>query len=217
MLIEHIDKYYQDKRKDREQKHFYITDTGKCQRAVYFSMKGYPKKEIEPKILRVFDRGDIIHQRLMSDFYGIPEIKVTASEIDIPTRDLFHGRADAIISIENKLYVVDIKSSNDFKFQKLGIPDLAHIKQIQLYMHYFEILQGILIYENKNTQDLKEFLVEYDSDFCKKIISEFEELKYQVENEIMPQKSKNLASWQCSYCDFKEECDRIERPRSNDK
>jgi len=156
MLIEHIDKYYQDKRKHRDQKHFYITDTGKCQRAVYFSMKGYPKKEIEPKILRVFDRGDIIHQRLMSDFYGIPEIKVTASEIDIPTRDLFHGRADAIISIENKLYVVDIKSSNDFKFQKLGIPDLAHIKQIQLYMHYFEISQGILIYENKNTQDLKE-------------------------------------------------------------
>jgi len=211
MLIEHIDKYYQDKRKDREQKHFYITDTGKCQRAVYFSMKGYPKKEIEPKILRVFDRGDIIHQRLMSDFYGIPEIKVTASEIDIPTRDLFHGRADAIISIENKLYVVDIKSSNDFKFQKLGIPDLAHIKQIQLYMHYFEISQGILIYENKNTQDLKEFLVEYDSDLCKKIISEFEELKYQIENDIMPQKPKNLASWQCSYCDFKKECDRIER------
>ncbi|KUK99386.1 MAG: hypothetical protein XE08_0042 [Parcubacteria bacterium 32_520] len=89
MLIELIDKYYQDKRNDKNQEHFYITDAGKCSRAVYFSMKGYPKKEKELRILRIFDRGDIIHQRLMANFYGIPEIRVIASEIVFPQKSFF--------------------------------------------------------------------------------------------------------------------------------
>jgi CRISPR/Cas system-associated exonuclease Cas4 (RecB family) len=223
MLIELIDKYYQDKRNEKNQEHFYVTDAGKCPRVVYFSMRGYPKKEKEARVLRIFDRGDIIHQRLMNTFYGIPEIRVTASEVDMPSKELFHGRADLIISVDNKLYVVDIKSSSDFKFQKLEEPELAHKKQIQLYMHYFKIPQGILIYENKNTQDLKEFGVKYDAAFCKKIISDFETLRYQVENEIVPpipaelkegreafSRGEGKFPWECEYCDFREECDKIE-------
>ena len=215
MLIDLIDKYYQDKREDKDQKHFYITDSGKCKRAVYFSMKGYPKKEMEPRVLRIFERGDIIHQRLMSSFLAIPEIKVVASEVDIPSKDLFHGRADVIISVENKLYVVDFKSSNDFKFRKLVEPDLAHKRQIQLYMHYFKIPQGILLYENKNTQDFKEFGVKYDADLCREIINDFETLKYQIENETPPQKPTDLESWQCEYCDFKEVCAKMEKETNN--
>lgn len=211
MLIELIDKYYQDKRKDRAQEHFYISDAGKCPRAIYFSMKGYPKKEKEPRILRIFDRGDIIHQRLMANFWSIPEIRVVASEIDIPSKELFHGRADVIISVNDKLYVVDMKSSSDFKFQKLTEPEKPHQYQVQLYMHYFKIEQGILLYENKNTQALKEFELKYDADLCKKIINDFKTLKYQIENEILPPKPQNLEAWECEYCDFKEECDKINK------
>jgi CRISPR-associated protein Cas4 len=217
MLIELIDKYYQDKRDERNQEHFYITDAGKCPRAVYFSMKGYPRKKKEARILRIFDRGDIIHQRLMANFYGIPQIKVVASEVDIPSKELFHGRADAIISVNGKMYVVDIKSSNDFKFQKLKEPEPSHQYQVQLYMHYFKISQGILLYENKNTQDLKEFELKYDPGLCKKIINNFETLKYQIENETPPPKPTNLEPWECEYCDFKEECDKIERHETDTK
>jgi len=210
MLIEFIDKYYLNKREERLQEYFYVTDSGKCPRAVYFSMKGYPKKEMEPRILRIFDRGDVIHQRLMSNFFGIPEIKVVSSEVDIPSKDLFHGRADAIISVDNKLYVVDIKSSSDFKFKKLKKPELAHEKQVQLYMHYFEIPFGILLYENKNTQNLKEFKFDYNPVLCNKIINEFEILRDNIRDEILPQKPFDLESWQCEYCDFKYECNKIE-------
>jgi len=54
MLIELIDKYYEDRREERNQEHFYISDAGKCQRVVYFSMKGYPRKEKEARVLRIF-------------------------------------------------------------------------------------------------------------------------------------------------------------------
>ena len=118
MLIELIDKYYEDRREERNQEHFYISDAGKCQRVVYFSMKGYPRKEKEARVLRIFDRGDITHQRLMRALFGISEIRVIASEIDMPSKEIIHGRADTIISIEDKLYVVDFKSMNDFKDRK---------------------------------------------------------------------------------------------------
>lgn len=227
-LIDLIDKYYEDKHNEREKEHFYITDAGKCPRAVYFAMKGYPKKAKEGRALRIFDRGDIIHQRIMSVLFAIPEVRVVASEIDIPAKELFHGRADAIISIDGKLYVVEIKSSGDFKFRKLEAPEDAHKKQIQLYMHYFKVPNGIVIYENKNTQEMKEFEEAYDPKLCKKIISEFEELRYQIENEIMPPIPLNLKEqrdaaergeggfpWECEYCDFREECDKIERGNNN--
>jgi len=225
MLIKLIDKYYQEKREERNQEHFYITDAGKCQRAIYFSMKGYPRKEKEARVLRIFDRGDITHQRLMRALFGIPEIKIIASEVDIPPKGLIHGRADVIISIGNKLYVVDFKSSNDFRFRRLEMPEPSHQQQLQLYMHYFKIPQGIILYENKNTQELKEFELKYDYKLCKKIISEFGSLKEQyIDQNIVPpiplelrrarEAAKNNEGkfpWECDYCDFRKECDRIER------
>jgi hypothetical protein len=36
MLKELIDQFYLDKQRDKEQTHFYITDAGKCTRAVFF-------------------------------------------------------------------------------------------------------------------------------------------------------------------------------------
>ena len=187
MLIELIDKYYEDRREERNQEHFYISDAGKCQRVVYFSMKGYPRKEKEARVLRIFDRGDITHQRLMRALFGISKIRVIASEIDMPSKEIIHGRADAIISIEDKLYVVDFKSMNDFKFQKMEVPEPSHQQQLQLYMHYFKVPQGIILYENKNTQALKEFELKYNYKLCKKIISDFESLKEQyLDQDIVP-------------------------------
>ncbi|MFH0987523.1 MAG: PD-(D/E)XK nuclease family protein [Patescibacteria group bacterium] len=225
MLNELIDKYYQNRRKDKAQQHFYVSDGGKCQRAVYFSMKGYPKKEKEARVLRIFDTGDLTHQRLMRALFGIPEIRVIASEIDMPIQDLFHGREDAIISLNNKLYIVDFKSISDYKFKKLDAPEIPHQRQLQLYMHYFKVPQGIVLYENKNTQDLKEFELKYDYKLCKKIISEFENLRDQyIEQDIIPpiplvlkkQRDESKSNgkkfpWECEYCDFREECNRVEK------
>ena len=50
-----IDKFYLDKEKEkaREQDHFYITDAGKCGRALFFKFKNVPRREIEANILRL--------------------------------------------------------------------------------------------------------------------------------------------------------------------
>jgi len=234
MLVELIDKYYEEKRREKNQTHFYITNAGQCQRAVYFSIKGYSRKKKEARVLRIFDVGDDVHQRLMRTLFGISaikvnnaEIRVIATAIDVTPEALFHGRADAIISFNNKLYVVDFKSISDYKFRKLDAPQPSHQKQLQLYMHYFKVPQGIILYENKNTQELREFELKYDYKLAKKIISEFESLKEQyIDQDIIPpiplelkqaraavDNNEGKFPWQCDYCDFRKECDKVEKAK----
>src|SRR4030043_1593252 len=162
MLKELIDKFYLDRQKDKEQHHFYITDAGKSGRAFFFKFKNVPRKEMEANILRLFDHGDHIHQLIMKPLLSTREIHVVAAEVNIPPQELISGRADAIISDGKELYVLDIKSMNSMIFGKLDEPKEENMDQLQLYLHYFKIPKGILLYVNKDNQQLKDFVVQYE-------------------------------------------------------
>ncbi|MDO8663654.1 MAG: Dna2/Cas4 domain-containing protein [Candidatus Wildermuthbacteria bacterium] len=207
MLKELIDKFYLERQKDREQRHFYITDAGKCPRAIFFKFKNAPREEMEAKILRMFDHGDHIHQLIMKPLLSVREIHVVASEVNIPPQELISGRADAIISDGKDLYVLDIKSMNSMIFKNLTEPKEENTYQVQLYLHYFKISRGILLYVNKDTQELKEFRVDYDKDLSDRLLAELSNLKTKIDGNIIPQRISGYpGDWQCKYCAFKEVC-----------
>jgi CRISPR/Cas system-associated exonuclease Cas4 (RecB family) len=207
MLKELIDKFYLDRQRDREQHHFYITDAGKCPRAVFFKFKNAPKESIEPNVLRMFDHGDHIHQMIMKPLLSVREIHVVASEVNIPPQELVSGRADAIVSDGKELYVLDIKSMNSMIFKNLEEPKPENIDQVQLYMHYFKIPNGILLYVNKDNQSLKEFIFKHDKKISNALIKGLEDLKEKIENNIVPNRIKSYGKdWQCRYCQFREIC-----------
>jgi len=211
MLKELIDQFYTDHFKERDKSHFYITDAGKCPRAIYFKFKKAPRKEPEARILRIFDHGDYTHLRIMNVLFSLGIVR--AAEIKIPPQEIINGRADAIIGFEGKPYVVEIKSSSQYKFGKLDTPEPEHLKQIQLYLHYFKIPQGILIYEDKNNQELKEFIVKYDPTLVQNTLKEFEILKEQIQKDVIPPIPSGIESWRCEYCEYKEECQRVEKSK----
>lgn len=207
MLKELIDKFYLDRQKDKEQHHFYITDAGRCPRATFLKFKNAPRKEMEAKILRMFDHGDYIHQLIMKPLLGIREIHVVASEVNIPPQELISGRADAIISDGQELHVLDIKSMNSMIFRNLQQPKEENINQIQLYLHYFKIKKGILLYVNKDTQELKEFVVHYNKAQVQSLLDGLTNLKTKIHSNIVPSRIENWPSnWQCRYCQFKAIC-----------
>lgn len=207
MLKELIDKFYLDKQKEKEQSRFYITDAGKCPRAVFFKFKNAPRAEIEAKILRMFDHGDQVHQLIMRPLLSIKEIHVVASEVNIGPQELISGRADAILSDGKDLYVLDIKSMNSMVFKNLVEPKEDNVNQIQLYLHFFKIPRGILLYVNKDTLELKEFLINYNRDVVENILKSLNELKKKIDKNIVPQRLLDYPqNWQCSYCVFKEIC-----------
>ena len=206
-LREIIDKFYLDKQKDREQHHFYITDAGRCSRAIFFKFKNAPRKDMQAQVLRMFDHGDSIHQLIMKSLFGVREIHVVASEVNIPPQELISGRADAILSCGKTLYVLDIKSMNGMVFRTLTQPKEENIDQIQLYLHYFKVPKGILLYVNKDTQELKEFFVDYNKRRAAKLLKNLEGLKTKIDKNMIPDRLQNYpADWQCQYCQFKDIC-----------
>ncbi len=205
MLKDLIDQFYLDRERDREQNHFYITDAGKCGRAIFFKFKNVPREKMTPQVLRMFDHGDYVQMQMLSTLFSLGIVR--ASEIRIPPQELISGRADAIITLNNDLYVVDFKSMNSMIFAKLTEAKEENINQIQLYLHYFKIPKGILLYVNKNTLELKEFLVEYNPALAKNLLANLAELKKEIDTNIVPERLTDYPdNWQCKYCQFKDIC-----------
>ncbi len=210
MLKELIDKFYLEQQKNKSQLHFYITDAGKCQRAIFFKFKNAPAGKSDPRILRIFEHGEYLHRNIFNILYRLRIGVVT--EIKIPEQEIISGRADAILCLEGENYVLDIKSMNSMVFRKLSAPKEENIYQIQLYLHYFKIKKGILLYIDKDQQEIKEFIVEYDPNLVSQLLQGFEQLKNKIEKDIVPVVLFDYpTNWQCSYCQYRQICDMASR------
>jgi len=205
MLKELIDQFYLENQKNKDQTKFYITDAGKCPRSVFFKFKNAPREPMDARILRIFERGENIHRSIFNILYRLRLGVVT--EIPIPSQEIISGRADAILCIGNQNYVLDIKSINSMIFRKMSEPKEENVYQIQLYLHYFNIKKGILLYIDKDQQEMKEFFIDYDEALCKSLLDNFYALKDQVEKNVLPARLVDYPrNWQCSYCAFKDVC-----------
>lgn len=71
-------------------------------------------------------------------------------------------------------------------FNRLTEPKEENVDQIQLYLHYFRISKGILLYVNKDNQYLKEFIVEYDKRRANCLIKSLNQIKRKIEKNILP-------------------------------
>jgi len=209
MLKELIDQFYLDNQKNKEQTRFYITDAGKCPRAVFFKFKNAPREPMDARIMRIFEHGENIHRSIFNILYRLRLGVVT--EVPIPSQEIISGRADAILCIGNENYVLDIKSMNSMIFRNLSAPKEENVYQIQLYMHYFNIKKGILLYIDKDRQEMKEFFVGYDETLCNSLLSKFADLKDQVEKNLVPPRLADYPhNWQCNYCSFKDICKTVD-------
>jgi len=205
MLSDLIDKYYLDRQKDKEQNHFYITDAGKCERGIFFKFKNVPREKMDARMLRLFERGDYIQMQILNSMFSIGIVR--SSEVTIPPQELIGGRADAIVTLNNELYVVDFKSMNSMIFKNLTQAKEENVNQIQLYLHFFKINKGILLYVNKDTLELKEFLVNYDKELVEKLLAGLKALKEKIDNDVIPKILQDAyTNWQCRYCPFADIC-----------
>lgn len=210
MLKELIDKFYLDREREKEEKErvrFHVSESGKCPRAIFFRFKRAPKKELEAEKLRVFEFGNHIQQIILRPLVSLGLVETT--EVSIPPQQIISGRADIILSINGERYVVDIKSiSGRMNLARMEKPLPDHYEQVQLYLHFFKIKKGILLYVNKDTQELKEFIFDYDSQLAEELLKRFENLKIKIESNIVPGRLTDYPiNWQCRNCEYREICD----------
>lgn len=174
-------------------------------------------EQLQPSLLRIFEQGNAIHEKWQRLFiranYG------NSKDMDYTRfndKYMMSFTPDAIISIpevfDGEKIVVEIKSVNTFQFQRMDKHPSAW-KQCQWYMHNTGFKHGIVLSEDKNTQDFKIEVYSYDSKLVAPFVERAESIMYYY-NRVMtehkmvarPKEAKNPDCKKCKECPLKDAC-----------
>ena len=153
---------------------FYPSSLGNpCDRFLYLAYNGdLPEQTISPELQRIFDCGDALGYRFEKYFEKMGILISTESQVKCEDTKM-SGRIDFIIKHEGiqDRAVIELKSINSRGFKALlDRPKPEHVIQTQIYLHLSNIKHGIVLYENKNDQHTKAFVVNYDENVWNKLV-----------------------------------------------
>lgn len=192
---------------------FALSGLGGCWRTKYLELKGLYKKKYDPKTIRTFAIGDSFHQLALKTFFEKAEmanISVVAAELNIPQCNdskYVSGRCDCIISHREtgEMNIVDVKSCGAWTFGKVkkGEVSQTYKDQLNMYLHFFKLKKGYLLFINKDKGDIEEFIVEYDPIRAKFLLKEIEDFYVNyVDKNIEPPACEGR-TFGCEICGYK--------------
>ena len=202
------------------------TESKFCYRAqilslFYHQLQG---EQVEAGLKRIFEEGDAIHQKWQRLF--IRAGWATWKDLDFSRFEKQYDLSytpDAIIRIPKSdseelagEYVVEIKSVNTYQFQKMKTGNSRHSKgeiQCKFYEHLTDIEKGILLCEDKNTQEFMCFILDKDAQKVLPYIRRLEQIQYykqrlQKKNKLVarPEDATNKDCKRCSECNMRNVC-----------
>lgn len=127
------------------------------------------------KMKRIFLHGEVIHrkwQKLFEDA-GIA-ISIEETFTDPKTGLLF--TPDVIAKLLGTRVIVEIKSMSAKTYNETHTPHALARRQSNLYMHYKGVKLSLIIVENKDNQDFKFWLLEYDPEGVMKYVRRLERI-----------------------------------------
>jgi len=158
---------------------FSISSIGTCWRKKYLEMKGLYKEEFNEKAKRAFALGDAFHRHVVGELMtkcDATDWKVIAAEVNIPEHPFITGRCDIILgnSITQERVIVDTKSCSDWTFNKAQEGEIAdnYRWQVQLYLHFFNLQRGFLLFFSKHKGDYCEVEIIRDDVLIKKLLGD---------------------------------------------
>lgn len=155
------------------------SELGQCTRKIVMLILGLVTETVTPQQQRVFDNGNDVHKRYLKSYLpklnckpvkihvqknGTEEI-VDFSEVLIENKEYWiRGAPDAVIlnPKDGHKYIFELKSIKQENFFDLNGPHEDHLDQVHIYMFLTDIKKAIVLYENKNTQGIKEYTVDFD-------------------------------------------------------
>lgn len=202
-----------------------------CPRSSYYRIIGKPEKpeSFTLQKLNIFAEGTLIHekwQKWLTKAGVLEQAEVPVIDVD----HLIMGHADGVINDKHGRAVIEIKSVGvgTVRFEDYGLfapyskneinldqlwnsikhPFDSHVRQAQLYMHCLGIHEGLILYEWKATQDVKEFAIQFQPELVAPILAACLSVKRALDSKTPPERPIWLTpeSRVCKYCPFKEEC-----------
>lgn len=193
-----------------------VSDDKFCYRQQVLSLfyKQLQGEQIPINLKRIFSEGDAIHEKWQRLFIrgGLCEpldcdFSLFAEEFDLSyTPDIKRA------TILNKDYVIEVKSVNTFTFKKQKY-HASGKKQLMLYMYLTGIHNGIVLCEDKNTQDIKVYCYEFDYEPVKPYIARLEKIQYYKQRLItehrLVKRHENCTGYMCKMaqsCPMRDVC-----------
>ena len=187
----------------------------KCERAIYYDFHGAPSLDFNPKTKIAFEVGKKL-ETLILDFiekagYSITYPKTSNKMLgfcDIKN-PVFQGHADALLTINNKQYILEIKTAKSSRYQtfvKHGLRKFSetYFAQLQAYMGMSGIHRSVLLAMNKDTHELHCQWVDFD----KKYYVQLQDRALRISQAEEPPEriSKSPFYDVCNRCNFIDTC-----------
>ena len=164
-LLKSLDKYLEGEFSPMEAGKFYPSALGNtCDRYLYLAYNGFiQERPLDAKLQRIFDNGAYLEDR-MADYFANLDILISRElrvKLDYP---VISGRVDFVLTHDKyKEIALELKSINTRGFNALKqAPKPEHEIQLQIYLNLLPLDHGVVLYENKNDQQLKAFELQRD-------------------------------------------------------
>lgn len=184
-----------------------------CERAMYYDLHGdAPTERRTPnpaQLQRTFDVGTWYHTYVQNILYnnGILE----QAEVPVFNKERYiNGSADGVIKawVFGEKAVLEIKTMNSFTYSKaIFAPFKKHVFQASIYARELGIRKILFLYINKDTSEMKDFLVDVDKEELEKADGIMDRVIEAVEKEEAPKRKCKVATSEtaCS-CVFRSLC-----------
>ena len=171
-----------------------VSDGLVCRRYLAYGMYQAPRNRsnVDARVQRIFDNGHFVHARLES--YVVSAVESAGgrawNELSYKPDSLRRsGTADVGIVLNGWPYLVEIKSMRTARFAELGrSPPQHHRSQLNQYMGLSSVRAGVLLYENKDTQELREYFVRFSEDEWLRVEGVCKDVLTHVRNGTLPDK-----------------------------
>lgn len=208
----------EDSKDERHSGYFHPSSANRCLRQQWFSKMDAEEDveyDVEGEFIsnRRFDTGDHLHLAygVMLEWLGM----LVEREVPfIRPKDKMKGRADAIVEVEGRNYLVDFKSSISHmynEFQKNDYPGDNYVLQLQIYLEAlgkkYNIEKGIILVEDKDKHKTCEYIIDYDPAAFQYALDRKKTLFDAVNNLEIPEKEgKSMQRPPCRWCPYTETC-----------
>jgi len=193
--------------------YFHPSQIGRCLREVWYQAMNAPAGEAQDaeSLLRmylIFDIGTYLHvvAQNLCQSAGIMQFK--DREILLKSDKIgVIGHEDGEVVINGKRYTLEIKTINSRGFTGLKVAKHEHRLQASVYMKVRGTDGAIIFYINKDTCELKEFLVEPDEMFEEEAKPRIETFFAAYKKKKPPPREGNSpASMPCKWCAYQRVC-----------
>lgn len=181
-----------------------------CIRAQVLSLlyKQLQGEQESPGLRRIFEEGNAIHEKWQRLFIRAGFSQPKDLDFTMYSEEYMISYTPDIKCKIPQFYpgpmVGEIKSVNTFQFQKMAAHPKAG-KQLQWYMHLTGIHKGFVLNEDKNTQDFKVEVYDYDPVLVAPFVERAEAVQYYynrvLEQGKMVPRPSNAKSSTCKRCE----------------